>query len=383
MTRAAPEADAIALAERILVLVDEGARTATYKLAVLAGLMDLCLEKTTTDGRAPDTLTTRELAEKVIALYWPQTRAATDAGRSTVLRQNTRGQAEIVARIAEFRASVAADPGCPLARARRQEPVRWLGLVHFVEWKLIEMPLPKLQRIGGVRDEMLYEIGWDDGDLQPSRAEVTAYQEERESPFDNRVRLRPGVGDALVRLHGLLRPILESKWARMVAEVNDLEEARLHRFLFGARRESLDPVRAPLLELHDGCCFYCARKIAIRDPRAVAVDHFVPWSRHPDDAVENLVPAHERCNSQKRDFLAARQHVRAWHGRNLRHRADLADIAERARFDHDPERVLGVARGIYTRLPVQARLWLRGDEFEPVGAQPFEPLFAQELAGAT
>jgi 5-methylcytosine-specific restriction endonuclease McrA len=39
------------------------------------------------------------------------------------------------------------------------------------------------------------------------------------------------------------------------------------------------------------------------------VDHFIPWSRYPNDAIENLVVAHERCNGRKSDFLAASDHV--------------------------------------------------------------------------
>ncbi len=187
------DTDAIALAERILVLVDEGARTATYKLAVLSALMDLCLEKTGALGEPPDTVTTRELAEKVIALYWPQAVPALDLGRDSVLRQNTHGQAEIVGAIAEFRDRLTVEPRAALARARASAPTEWRRLVDRVEWKLIEMPLPKLQRVGGVRDELLYEIGWDDEGRAPRRAEVVAYQRGGTSSFDNRVHLRVGV----------------------------------------------------------------------------------------------------------------------------------------------------------------------------------------------
>lgn len=62
--------DAIALAERILQLLDQGSFVSTYKYAVLLGLLDLCLERTSPDGTPPAELTTRELAEKVIELYW-------------------------------------------------------------------------------------------------------------------------------------------------------------------------------------------------------------------------------------------------------------------------------------------------------------------------
>jgi hypothetical protein len=56
----------------VLTLLDEGVFTATYKYAVLLGLIDLCLENTTTSGAPPDSLTTPQLAQKVIEIYSPQ-----------------------------------------------------------------------------------------------------------------------------------------------------------------------------------------------------------------------------------------------------------------------------------------------------------------------
>ena len=365
--------DAIALAERILVLLDEGARTATYKLAVLAALMDLCLEHTTRDGLAPDTLYTRPLAEKVIDLYWPQTAAYSGAGGRRVLRQNTRGQAEIVTAIERFRTQLSADPGCSLSRARAASPTAWETLARTVEWKLIEMPLPRLQRVGGVRDEILYSIGWDE---HVTQREVRDYQRHLPSAFDNRIVLRPGVGGALVRLHGLLRPMLQRQWARMVAQLNELEEAKLESFLFGADRISLQPVSGPLLELQDGCCFYCEERIHGSGRGGLAIDHFVPWSRHPDNAIENLVPAHARCNGDKSDLLAARTHVERWRARMATRGSDLATIAHDAGFEQAPGRALNVARGIYLLLPPRGRLWLHNRELELVGSEPLAPLFA-------
>jgi hypothetical protein len=49
----------IALAEKVLALLEEGRFTATYKYAVLLALVDLCLENTSKTGTAPATLTTR------------------------------------------------------------------------------------------------------------------------------------------------------------------------------------------------------------------------------------------------------------------------------------------------------------------------------------
>ena len=61
----------LALAERILELLDHGRSTATYKYAVLLALLDLCLENAARDGAAPDVLTTRQLADKIVDLCWP------------------------------------------------------------------------------------------------------------------------------------------------------------------------------------------------------------------------------------------------------------------------------------------------------------------------
>ena len=67
------ERGAIAFAEKVLELLDEGRYTATYKYAVLLALIDLCLERTQASGAPPDVVTTLELAEKIVEIYWPHT----------------------------------------------------------------------------------------------------------------------------------------------------------------------------------------------------------------------------------------------------------------------------------------------------------------------
>lgn len=47
------ETGANAFAERVLTLLDEGSFTATYKYAVLLGLMDLCMERASAKGDPP------------------------------------------------------------------------------------------------------------------------------------------------------------------------------------------------------------------------------------------------------------------------------------------------------------------------------------------
>ena len=95
------------------------------------------------------------------------------------------------------------------------------------------------------------------------------------------------------------------------------------------------------------------------------MDHFIPWARYPDNGIENLVLADGRCDGAKRDFLAASEHVRRWRERNVAESVALAGIADALRWETHADETLGVARGLYLRLPPGARLWLRGPEFCP------------------
>lgn len=347
--------DVVAFAERVLALLDQGLFVATYKYAVLLALMDLCLEKTNRHGVAPDRITTRELAEKVIELYWPQT----SEFRGRTLRQYSGGQARILTDIAAFRASLL-DPSVSVDRARDARSA-FQRLVDKVEWTLILMPLPRLQVVGRETERLLYEIGWG-LEIERERRRVVEYQKNPASgTFDNHIRLYPKVGDYLVMLNGLLRPLIHRGWSAMVARLNRLDESRLESFLFGVDRSQLTAVRPGLLDLQRGRCFYCGGGLG----RAAEVDHFIPWSRYPDNGIENLVIADGRCNGAKRDFLAAGEHLRRWRERNRDMSRDLLGIAVDVKWETHPDETLGVARGVYLRLPPGARLWLRGPEFSP------------------
>ncbi len=117
-----------------------------------------------------------------------------------------------------------------------------------------------------------------------------------------------------------------------------------------------------LRELQNNRCFYYERPIV----GPLDVDHFLPWARHPDNGIENLVVTDQRCNNAKRDFLTAADHLARWRNRFDAHSAQsaqLAEIASRVRWDRHAEQTLSVARAIYLRLPAESKLWLRRGEF--------------------
>ena len=187
------ERGAIGFAEKILELLDEGRYTATYKYAVLLALIDVCLERTQASGAPPEMVTTRQLAEKIVEIYWPHTMPYVSLAPSTVLKQNVRGQAEIVSLIQRYREEYAPDSSVPRWQSRIAAPERYERLVRDVEWKLIEMPLPRLQNMGQSSRSFIYEIFWDQNVV---RRDVAPYLAGGDSTFDNRVMLRPGVGES-------------------------------------------------------------------------------------------------------------------------------------------------------------------------------------------
>lgn len=376
------ETGAIGLAEKILTLLDQGRFTATYKYAVLLGLIDLCLEGTSCTGQPPEIVTTWQLAEKLIDLYWPHTVPYAPSSNIQVLLQNSgmaSSQAEIVATIERFRNQSRSGAWAPLNRVRLEHRREFNKLVDKVEWKLIEMPLPKLQRVGGREHHFLYEIGWSD---DVSYEQVRHYQKNRRGDFDNRIFFKPGVSDSLVRLNGLLRPLIHKQWTLKVAQINGLPEARLESFLFGSIRTATESVRGPLQEAQDNRCFYCEERLGTTIGRLPEVDHFIPWARYPEDGLANLVVAHERCNRSKRDFLATNEHLDRWLERNRQNCPGLKrlmEISEHVHWELRRDEIAGVASAVYLALPAGAVLWRHEKQFDMAVPERLQRIFLKDI----
>ncbi|MEO6058163.1 MAG: HNH endonuclease [Gemmatimonadales bacterium] len=353
----------LAVGERIIALLDEAKFTSTYKYAVLLGLLDLCLEQGAEVGQGSLSVTTRQLAAKVLAAYWPQVRPL-PLHEGGIPRQNSRGSrdARVLQAIGEYKQRTGREWSGP-SEVWLRDSDGYKRLLSGVERVLIEMPLPRLQSVGASNDEFLYRIEWT---IEVSRVEVGRYLRDEISAFDNRIMLRPGVASALIQLNGLLRPLIQRSWALKVAQLNDLDDMVLHEFLFGQERAALGRVRGPLAELQQGMCFYCDEALG----SAVAIDHFIPWARVPNNNLENLVAVHPSCNAAKRDFLPALAHVYRWRPRcdtKAPEGGVVAQIAAGCQWPSAPTATIGTVRAIYGKLPSSAKLWVVAGEFKERG----------------
>lgn len=167
------------------------------------------------------------------------------------------------------------------------------------------------------------------------------------------------------RFHELISELVRGAWARWVHQQNLSvigDKQDLHSFLFGTERSNLGSVREALQEIQT-LCFYCDRPF-----RAVpAVDHFIPWALYPLDLGHNFVLAHPECNTQKRDLLAAEDHLAAWAERNQNYGQELRVSFDRKGVMHNLPSTVQIAKWAYSRAAsTGGRTWRAKNEMVDV-----------------
>ena len=320
-------------------LLEEGSFVATYKFALLHAIADLCVAKGDDSGARLE-LSTEDIAERFVELYWRQSVPFLRGEESAVLMQNTGGQAAVVTAVRERQEGY----GGSLANLRR-DPEEWRRLLRDVRRTVQKMPLWKLQTVGEERVDFLYpNLG--------QGAEIT---------------LEPGVAYCFRSFYPMITEMVEGAWLHHVRRHNPEAlgpESDLRAFLFGAPRASLERFRPVLEDLQRGRCFYCEKGIR-GDPH---VDHFIAWRRYPLDLGHNFVLAHATCNERKGDRLAAEEHLAKWSERNEAHGGALAGAFDEQGLLHDLAVSSRVAEWAYEQVArTEGRVWVRGSELRPLG----------------
>lgn len=343
----AADEEPLAFAQLLLGIIDEGRRTATYKLALLLALLDCSVLGTDGLGQPSSRISTRVLARRVVHLYWPQVRPfPVDDRTELVLSQSSQPRAVSIDAVARLRGVAGRGGVTTVHLAEERYRREYEACVDRVEHNFVQMPLGRLQRPAGSSADYLRFL-YDDAAFHEG---VTLAQLRRQ-PLH--VVLQPGVADVLLSLSGLVRPLLELHWTREVARFNKrtFGEDRLRDFLFGASRTSLQGLLPGLIEVQRGACFYCRMPLA---RGASDVDHFIPWSRVPNDSLANLVLAHRGCNNAKRDHFAALRHLERF---AVRPDGPLAEVAASQNWPLGLVEARQTALSLYAHLPEGSQTW--------------------------
>lgn len=319
------DAEQLTFLTQVQKLLDEGQFVATYKFALLLGLIEAAVERGDDSGD-PLKVDLDLLAEKFIELYWGHTR--TFGGM--VLSQNKGRNIGVLASIEALQRNTMV-----LAEARRLP--QWASARSRVRTIVCEMPLFRLQLLrGGQRVTFLYE----------------------EAVTDHAIWLKPGVVYCLRKFSMLLASLARNGWLREVRDNPRNAYAvgatqSLETFLFGDDRVPLGRVRDVLMPVQEERCFYCGERL-----RIAHVDHFIPWALYPSNLGHNFVLADARCNADKSDLLADIHHFARWNDRNARFGATLGAALNASGFVCDLEASRGIARWAYERArATRAVLW--------------------------
>jgi hypothetical protein len=319
-------------------LLDEGSFVASYKFALLHSLADLAVTEGDDSG-APLPLSTRQISEQFIKLYWQQVRPFRNADtvNGVLLKQNAGKQASVVTHLHRAHSSVAGS----LFRMQ-QETRAWRKLVSDVDSTVRMMPLWKLQTVGNERIEFLY--------ANQDRGGV--------------IELKPGVAYCMRTFHPMLCGLFRAAWIDFLRHANASELGAgddLQEFLFGHERGSLDVYKPILFEVQSGECFYCNREMR----EGGDIDHFIPWSRCHSDLAHNFVLAHRGCNNAKSDHLAFEKHLEAWVERNTSRRDELEQRYSVSAVVHDANTSARIATWAYSCAEQShGQVWIRGKEFK-------------------
>jgi hypothetical protein len=328
--------DQLTFLQKIQRLLDEGSYSSTYKYALLLSLADLSIEKGFDDSSSL-VLSSREIAEKFIQLYWKQANPfPSTSGSKKVLLQNTSRQAAIVKNIVAIFSATSSRyselTGSPRNHGK---------LITEVSNVVKKMPLWKLQRIGNEVDDFLYE----------------------QAEGANKIVLKKGVVFCFRRFYRQIYSMVQDSWVQKIREISKNkpllgQNTNLKEFLFGTERSDLT-IYVPLLrELQNSCCFYCNRSMKSK----YDVDHFIPWVRYPVDLGHNFVLACKTCNSSKGCLLAADRHLENWANRNRNNMGTLVDYYNEHNLSHNYHSSIEIVRWSYKQAEdMKSHLWVEKD----------------------
>lgn len=347
----------------VLEILSRASMTGTNKLGLLLALLDLAPE-TLRDNRP---IARHELATRYLDLHWEHGRPYGEL----VLRQSSAKKSRsdktiaddttVMQKVHELR-HLLQDMAHGELQSQPLEVVRhkigntpsnaeWDDALNTsiaqIERDLWRNPVEKLQNLPGKPDEFLFE------------------HDRRE------LRFLDGVAEQLTRFSGVLRPLVQFRFAELVARINrenlNAPDHDIHQHLFGQDRiMPPNDMRAGIVKLQNRKCIFTGRQLR---RSYMSLDHVIPWSRIRLSHVENFVMTTRSINSSKADSLLGPSQIDRWLNFLESKSQEIEMLATEHNWPTDPDRVCRAALQIYEVLDPTVGVWQGDAGVQPLGGQ--------------
>ncbi|WP_201532847.1 HNH endonuclease [Psychrobacter ciconiae] len=287
-------------------LLESGSYTSTYKFALLMSLVNVAIESEAY-GNSTLFISYEALAEQFIKLYWDQALPYIhdqDANSDSlgILYQNLGSQAIVITSISALQSKQA-----NINKAKMNHANDWTKMRKTIAQTIHKNPAKFLQSPENVERTFLYH-----------------YDEKNK----NGITLNCGIAYCLAHFSNIIFKLCQQYWTEFVRNNKRNQHlfnqnTDLQGFLFKQSRQNLASLVPMLIDIQDCKCFYCAKPLK----KDMEVDHFIPWSKYPNDTAHNFVLADRGCNNAKRDYLADIPFYERWQFRNQTYHQDITSFA--------------------------------------------------------
>lgn len=337
--------------------------TGTNKLGLLLALLDLA---PTLDGDSA-TISRSQVAERYLEIHWEHARPyqgvtlrqssarkkrddGTTADDTTVMQEVHRLRTLLTER---HRGDLCDKPLDFIRRSVEHSDWHsaWEEALETalarVRASLLKNPVRLLQQLPGNPDPFLYEV-------KSNKSGLT---------------LLPGVAESLTRFAGILRPLVEFRFAQAVVRINhetlNLPVDDVYSHLFGHDRIMPPPkMRERLVQIQRGRCIFTGASLPAAGG---SLDHVVPWSRARLSQVENFLMTTRSVNSTKSDSMLGPAAIERW----LRHldanSAAIRECAHEHNWPSNLDSVRQVALHMYEALDATTGVWDFDRGIQPLG----------------
>lgn len=293
-------------------LLESGSYTSTYKFALLMSLVNVAIESGT-HGNDPLPISYERLAEQFIKLYWDQALPYThhqNHSDSGTLYQNSGNQAVVISKISALQSKQT-----NINKAKMNHANDWAKMRKAIAQTIHKNPAKFLQSPENVERTFLYH-----------------YDEKNKTG----ITLNCGIAYCLAHFSHIIFKLCQQYWTEFIRNNKRNQhlfnqDTDLQGFLFNQSRQNLASLLPMLIDIQDCKCFYCAKPLK----KDMEVDHFIPWSKYPNDTAHNFVLADRSCNNAKRDYLADIPFYERWQLRNQAYNQDITSFAIEKGFTAD------------------------------------------------